>query len=383
MKIERPGSLSNMIRLSKSSISFEEKEAVMEVLEREFLGMGAEVLFFEEQLSIFFNRQTTCVVNGTAALHLALQALGIGPGDEVIVPSLTYLSSFQAISATGAKPVACDVSEDTLTMDYLDVEKRITKHSRALMPVHYAGGVGNIDKIYELAEKKNLRVVEDAAHAFGTSFKGNRVGSFGDIACFSFDGIKNITSGEGGCVVTNDQAILDRVMDDRLLGVKKDSEKRYSNQRSWEFDVTSQGWRYHMSNIMAAIGIQQLKKFEEKAEKRQKIAKHYDDLLQDNSRLKRLNLNYDEVVPHIYSLRVLGLAEKEELQKRLLEKNIQTGVHYFPNHLLSLYKNKFQKDLPVTNKIHEELISLPLHPDLSMEEIEYICDTLRMTIDEL
>ena len=285
-----------IIRLSKSCLKEGEKQAVMRVLNKEFLGMGEEVQIFEKRLSKFFGRPALCVVNGTAALHLALQASGISDGDEVLVPSITYIASFQAISATGASPVACDVEENFLCLDWTDAEKRITSKTKAIMPVHYSGGVGNLDKIYELAKSHNLRVIEDAAHAFGTSYKQRRVGGFGDIACFSFDGIKNITSGEGGCIVTEDKQVLDSVKDTRLLGVEKDSEKRYRGQRSWNFNVRQQGWRYHMSDIMAAIGIQQLERFDSIALKRQAIASQYTKKLDGHKMLKMINHNYDHVV---------------------------------------------------------------------------------------
>ena len=167
--------------------------------------MGEEVQAFERELTGFFGRQAVCVTNGTAALHLAVQGCGVGMGDEVLVPSLTYVACFQAISATGAVPVACDVDPQSFCLDWRDAEQRITAKTKAIMPVHYAGGVGDLDSIYALAQKAELRVIEDAAHAFGSSYQKRKVGSFGDIACFSFDGIKNITSGEGGCIVTDDQ----------------------------------------------------------------------------------------------------------------------------------------------------------------------------------
>ena len=170
--------------------------------------MGTQVGEFEKELSRFFGRPAICVSTGTAALQLALQALGVGQGDEVLVQSLTYVASFQAISATGATAVCCDVDPATITLDVCDVESKITSKTKAIMPVHYAGGVGELDAIYEVAKKYNLRVIEDAAHAFGSSHKSRLVGSYGDIACFSFDGIKNITSGEGGCIVTNDTDVI-------------------------------------------------------------------------------------------------------------------------------------------------------------------------------
>jgi len=251
-----------MIRLSKSVIGQDEIKAITRVLQDEFLGMGVEVQKFEEELSTFFGRETICVNSGTAALQLALQATDIKRGDEVLVQSLTFLATFQAISAIGAIPIPCEVYENTFTIDLEDAKSKITTKTKAIIPVHYASNVGNLDDIYEFANKYNLRIIEDAAHAFGTKYKNRRIGSFGDIACFSFDGIKNITSGEGGGVVSNDAAVIQKIKNLRLLGVENDSDNRYQNKRSWDFDVVEQGWRFHMSNIMAAIGRSQLKKFD-------------------------------------------------------------------------------------------------------------------------
>ena len=365
-----------MIRLSKSSIGEAEKQAVMGVLDREFLGMGEEVQQFEEVLTKFFGRPTVCVANGTAALQLALQAIGIGDSDEVLVQSLTYVSSFQAISATGAIPIACDVNSETLCLDWKDAEKRITSRTKAVMPVHFAGGVGALDGIYAFAANHGLRVIEDAAHAFGTEYQGKIVGGFGDIACFSFDGIKNITSGEGGCIVTEDEDVLQKVRNARLLGVENDTGKRFSGGRSWEFDVTAQGWRYHMSNIMAAIGLKQLKRFPEMAVKRQALANQYDSLFDNHVQIRPIMHDYETVVPHIYMVRINGLKNREALQTKLLEKGIQTGIHYQPNHWLSLYNKKKEDSLPVTEDVFPGLLTLPLHPDLSGKNVEFVSEAL-------
>lgn len=369
-----------VIRLSKSCLGDAEKRAVMGVLDREFLGMGAEVQQFEQALTEFFGRPSVCVVNGTAAVHLALQACGISPGDDVLVPSLTYVASFQAISATGAKPVACDVDPATMTLDWRDAGTRITTRTRAIMPVHYTGAVGDLEGIYTFSRRHGLRVIEDAAHAMGTTVQGRRVGSFGDIACFSFDGIKNITAGEGGCIVTDDPLVLQRVRDARLLGVEKDTQKRYTGQRSWEFDVTAQGWRYHMSNIMAAVGLTQLRRFDEFARIRRDRARLYDDLLRGHPRIRPLERDYDTVVPHIYVVRIEGLKDRKALQDRLLEQNIQTGVHYQPNHWLSLYRDPKAAPLPITESIYPTMLTLPLHFDLGAEDVAWVCDVLKQEI---
>ena len=372
-----PGNSDKLIRLSKSCLSAEEKAAVMGVLDRELLGMGAEVQQFEQTLSEFFGRPAVCVASGTAALQVALQAAGIGWGDEVLVPSLTYVASFQAISATGAKPVACDVRSDSLTLDWRDAEQRLTKRTKAIMPVHYSGGVRDLFEINSFAVRHGLRVIEDAAHAFGTVFQGQRVGSFGDIACFSFDGIKNITSGEGGCVVTSDVGILARVRDARLLGVEKDTEKRFAGQRSWDFDVTAQGWRYHMSNIMAAIGLEQMKRFPEMACVRQGLAQHYDQLLHGHPRISVMHHDYNTVVPHIYVVRIQGLTVRKALQESLQAQGVQTGVHYQPNHHLSFFSDPTAAPLPVTDLVYPEMLTLPLHADLTKQDVYYICNELK------
>lgn len=370
-----------LIRLSKSCLSGAERQEVMGVLEREYLGMGAEVKRFEAGLGAYIGRPVVCVVNGTAALHLALQACDLKPGDEVLVQSLTYVASFQAISATGAKPVACDVDPNTGTLDWRDAERRLTSRTKAVMPVHYTGGVGALDEIYAFADAHHLRVIEDAAHALGSTHRGRRVGSFGEVACFSFDGIKNITSGEGGCVVAGDETVLQRVRDARLLGVEKDTEKRYSGQRSWDFDVTDQGWRYHMSNLMAAIGLAQLRRFPEMAVARQNLARLYDNSLSGHSRIERFAHDYATVVPHIYVVRIRGLKDRKALQARLLEQGIETGVHYQPNHWLSYYRGPAAVLLPITDAMYPELLSLPLHPDLTEDNVQYVCDRFVAALD--
>ncbi len=363
------------IRLSKSCIGDAEKSAVLRVLEHEFLGMGTEVQNFESELTNFFGRPAVCVANGTAALQLALQAVGLNNGDEVLVQSLTYVASFQAISATGAKPIACDVDPLTLCIDLADAQTKLTENTKAIMPVHYGGAVGDLDGIYAFAKKNRLRVIEDAAHAFGSYHKSVKVGAVGDIACFSFDGIKNITSGEGGCIVTNDKKVLEKLRDIRLLGVQKDTDKRYKGKRSWEFDVLDQGWRYHMSNIMAAIGIKQLERFSELSEKRQAIAQYYDKLFHDIKTITTFNRDYTKVVPHIYVILLNDPDIRSEIQQKLEDIGIQTGIHYYPNHKLSVYKS-INFEISNVDAIFPRLLTLPLHPDLSFRDVEYVAQNL-------
>lgn len=365
------------IRLSKSCIGQEEIDAVTDVLHREYLGMGIDVHRFEDELKAFFGRDVTLVNTGTAALHLACQGIGLKEGDEVLVQSLTYVACFQAIRATGAIPVACEVTDDTLTIDLEDAERKLTPNTKAIMPVHYAGQVGELDAIYAFAKKHNLRVIEDASHGFGTYYKGRLVGSFGDVACISMDGIKNITSGEGGMIITDDPKVQKIVKDARLLSVQNDTDSRFKGTRTWLFDVDQPGWRYHMSNIMAAIGYTQLKKFPKFKEIRQRLAKIYQQELAGLEDIKLIPCNYDEVVPHIVVIRVTS-SKRDGLKEYLNENGVGTGMHYRPNHLLSLFAgNQDNNTLVHTDAIYEQLITLPLHPDLTEDDIHYICNLIK------
>lgn len=366
--------MSGKIRLSKSSITEAEKQAVLKVLDSEFLGMGVEVQKFEEEIKYFLSSDMdiVCVNTGTSALHLALSALGIGIGDEVLVPSLTYVASYQAISATGATPISCEIKEDTFFIDIEDAQNKITRNTKAIMPVHYASSSKGIDEVYTLAKKYKLRVVEDAAQAFACKRDDKLIGVDGDIICFSFDGIKNITSGEGGAILSDDKEFIQRVKDARLLGVEKDTEKRYNKERSWDFDVKHQGFRYHMSNIMAAIGMEQLKRIDNFRIKRQTIVKKYLKELDNVEEIEFLNFDYDELVSHIF---VIKIKNRDRLRAYLMNNNIECGVHYKPNHLLSKYKSSFS--LPVTEKIYKEILTLPCHSDLTLNEQNTVIKTIR------
>ena len=364
------------LRLSKSIIGQNEVNAVTKVLlEDGYLGMGAEVGRFEADIAAYLGvdqAHVVCVSTGTSALHLAVESV-VNPGEEVLVPSFTFLSSYQAISAARAIPVSCDIYEDSLTIDIEDAISKITDKTKAIMPVHYASNPASLDKVYELASKYNLRVIEDAAHAFGCSFRSKKIGSFGDIVCFSFDGIKNITSGEGGAIVTSDENVLSIVKDGRLLSIEKDSDKRYKGQRSWDFDSTRQGYRYHMSNIFAAIGRVQLKRLDnEFAPKRKILLNKYIELLGSNlDIIFQVQDPEADIVPHIFCIRVLN-EKREGLKSALEDSNVPTGIHYKPNHLLTYYGAGNIK-LPVTEKIYNEILTLPLHPEIEIIDVEQIC----------
>lgn len=361
----------DVVRVSGSDVGDRELDAIAGVFRRGYLGMGSEVVAFEDALATRFKRQVACVATGTAALQLAIQAAEIGPGDEVIVPTLTYVAACQAVSATGATPVLADVLPDTLTLDPSSVEQRITGRTRALLPTHYAGGIGQLSALYAIAERTGLRVIEDAAHAFGSSDGSGEVGSTGDVVCFSFDPIKNLTSGEGGCVVSNDESLISRVRDLRLLGVQGDSKARARETRLYEFDVVDQGWRFHMSNICAAIGLAQLETFPTRARQRQALAKTYNGEFANNRRITTLPWNFDEIVPHIYVIMLPQRAQRDWVRSRLAEARVQTGLHWLPNHRLTRFADAADR-FPVAEDAFERMLTLPLHTRLSQEDVRRI-----------
>jgi dTDP-4-amino-4,6-dideoxygalactose transaminase len=360
-----------MIHISRAVVGAAELEGMGRVMREDgYLGMGREVRAFEQELQEYLgggDRQVICLNSGTAALHLAVAAV-TDPGDEVLVQSLTFVATFQAISAAGAVPVACEVYPETATLDLEDAARRVTPRTRAVMPVHYASNPGDLEAMYGFARRYGLRVIEDAAHAFGCTYEGRKIGSFGDLACFSFDGIKNITSGEGGAVVTSDPGVIQAVQDARLLGVQRDTEKRYQGARSWEFDVQQQGYRYHLSNLFAAIGRVQLRRFEgEFKPRRLALARTYRGAFAGLGDVQLLHGDPGPIVPHIFPIRVLN-GKRDGLRQFLLDRGIECGIHYKPNHLLSLYGGGRER-LPVTERLYEELLTLPLHAALQDEEI--------------
>ncbi len=379
------------MRLSRSIVGEAEARAVARIIEEDgYLGMGAETRRFEEEVAVFLGVepwQVVSVNSGTAALHLAVFAAargGAGQGGdapEVLVPSLTFVASFQAVLAAGCVPVACDVLLETGTLDVADAERRLTPRTIAVMPVDYASNPWHLDETYAFARSHGLRVVEDAAHAFGCRHHGRKIGSFGDLVCFSFDGIKNITCGEGGCLVAFDRESARIAADARLLSVEGDTEKRFSGARSWDPDVKLPGWRYHMSNIMAAIGRTQLERLEsEFIPARRELASIYTERLQGLPGVALLRTDpRDFIVPHIMPVRILH-GRKDAVAAALQAEGIPTGVHYKPNHLLTLFGGG-REHLPATEELYAELVTLPLHPGLSAEDVESVCAALARALE--
>lgn len=356
------------IRLSSAYFGKEEADAVAKVLMTQVVNMGTEVKLFEEELHKFFGRSdanVTCVHSCTAALQLAIQACDIGAGDDVLVPTFTFVSTFQAVRANGAMPVPCDIDLDDGFIDLYDAESRLTSKTKAIIPVLFAGCSSKIEKVYQFAKSHNLKVIEDAAHCFGNENITDRDGIF----CFSFDPIKNISCGDGGCVLTTHTEITERLKDMRLLGVIGDTERRFQGKRSWNADVTELGWRLHMNNIAAAIGRTQLAKFPEIRMLRQRNASMYLKGLADIPEIQLFPINAKTAVPHIFPI-IVKNGRRDELQKYLDAAGIETGVQYKPNHLLSYFNRGYS--LPNAEKLYSEILSLPVHPLVTAADITYI-----------
>ena len=343
-----------------------------------WLGMGASTREFEERIAEFLgldDRHVVATNTGTSALHIALLAAGVGPGDEVITPSFNYVADHQAVRMTGADVVMCDIRDDNLGLDVDKAEALITDRTRAIIPLHFAGIPCDIESVYRLAGRHGLRVVEDAMHAFGTRVDGEMIGSHGDITCFSFDPVKIITSIDGGCVIVKDEQEMQRLQHMRLLGVDKDTTERYKNKRAWEYDVVSPGFRYHLTNIMASIGISQIKRVDEFIATRRKVCQAYSQAFASIDGLKVPATDFSAVSPFIYSLRVLG-GRRGELIAHLDRERIDTGIHFIPVHKHSYFSGARRGDMSVTEKVVEEVLTLPLHSNMNPEHVARVIDAI-------
>ncbi|MGQ0512026.1 MAG: DegT/DnrJ/EryC1/StrS family aminotransferase [Betaproteobacteria bacterium] len=339
-----------------------------------WLGMGAVTKEFEERIAAFLELKGRSVVatnTGTSALHIALLAAGVGPGDEVIVPSFNYVADHQAIRMAGAEPVMCDVRDADLGIDCAKAEKLVGKRTRAVIPLHFAGVPCDQAGVFRLARRHRLRVVEDAMHGFGTRIGGRRIGSYGDITCFSFDPVKVVTSIDGGCVVIPDGDMVRTLQRLRLLGVDKDTTERYKNKRAWDYDVVSAGFRYHLTNIMAAVGVSQIKRAGEFIATRQAVCRAYHEAFSGIAGLRLLQTDYRDVSPFIFSVRVLR-GRREKLIAHLDGLGIDAGIHFIPVHRHAQFAGCRQGDLSVTERAVEEVLTLPLHSNMRPESVRRV-----------
>jgi dTDP-4-amino-4,6-dideoxygalactose transaminase len=353
-------------------------KAVVDALADGWLGMGKLTQEFEACIASFLGleeRRVVAVNTGTSALHIALRLAGLVPGDEVITTSFNYVADHQAVRMCGAQPVMADIREDNLGIDVASAERMLSGRTRAILPLHFAGIPANLDEIYRLADAHGLRVVEDACHAFGTYSEGRRIGSFGDLTCFSFDPVKIVTSLDGGCVIVPDAESRDVLRLYRFLGVDKETHLRYQNARAWEYDVVSDGFRYHLNSISAAVGVSQMARIDEFIETRQASCSAYSAAFADLPWCRPVAMSFTGISPFIYSLRVLE-GHRAALIEHLAERGVATGIHFVPVHRHSHFKDCRVDALPVTERVCEEVVTLPLHSLMPSTTLERVIDAV-------
>jgi len=355
-----------------------EIDAAVASLKQGWLGMGASVGLFEQALQEYIgcqDRHVVAVNTGHSALHLAMMLIDLKPGDEVITPSFNNIADFQAILAVGARPVFCDIREDTLCIDIEKAELLIGPKTRAIIVMDYDCCMADHDAVADLAARHKLRVIHDAAHSLGSHYKGKKVGSFSDICMFSFDPVKTITCIDGGALVVNTESEVEELHQMRLIGMSQPATVMYANQRAWTYDVTRLGFRYHMANLHAAIGIAQLEKLNTISETRRSACILYNELLDSVEPVITPNSTFDGITPFLYYIRVPSI-QRQQLRDYLSEQGVDTGIHWQPGHWFSLLKDCKHGDLTVTEEVAEEILSLPLHSCMNHELIKHICSAI-------
>jgi perosamine synthetase len=356
------------IPVYQPSLTGNEKKYVNDCLDTTWISSkGKYVTEFEQKFAGFIGvNYATSVVNGTVAVHLALAALGLGSGDEVIVPTLTYIASVNAIKYTGAEPIFVDSIKETWQMDPEDIRGKITSNTKAILVVHLYGHPCEMDEILKIAKENDLYVIEDCAEAIGSMYKGKYVGTFGDISAFSFFGNKTITTGEGGMVVTNSPTLYERAAHLKGQGLAK-------NREYWH-DII--GYNYRMTNICAAIGLGQLEQVDKFIEKKRQVANWYIEGLK--GLLVEFNKSYGEVT-HTYwmcSILVDKVENRDLLREKLKEAGVETRPLFYPVHNMPMYSGRFRTH-PVAEEISLRGINLPSYPGLTREDVEYICDIIK------
>jgi dTDP-4-amino-4,6-dideoxygalactose transaminase len=370
------------IPLSDIDLGEEEIQKVTKVLKSKWLSMGPVTQRFEQEFAQCLRiEHALAVSSGTAALHIALKVLGVEPEDEVILPSLTFVATANAVLYCGAKPVFADVtSTEDFNVSPQDISERITARTKAIIVVHYGGYPCNMDAIMGAARKRGLRVIEDAAHAPGAEYGDRKLGTMGDIGCFSFFANKNMVTGEGGMVVTSDDSLADSVRIIRSHGMTTLTWDRHLGH-AHSYDVVDLGYNYRISEIESALGLVQLAKLEQNNEKRRKMTEEYRKQLED---LPWISIPFHtcQGKPSCHILPVL-LAEdisRERFIEHLKARGIQTSIYYPPIHLFSHYRRMFgfrEGMLPVTEFVGKHEVTLPLHPMMGEDDVDYIVDCIK------
>jgi dTDP-4-amino-4,6-dideoxygalactose transaminase len=373
------------IPFARADITQAEIDEVVDTLRSGWLTTGPKTMRFAEEFRTFIGaRHALPVSSGTAALHLGLLALGVGPGDEVITTTLTFVSTATTVLHVGARPVLVDVDARTLNIDPERVADAITPRTKAIVPVHFGGLPCDMTALERIARDHGLRILEDAAHAFPARSSGRRVGTIGDATAFSFYATKNLTTGEGGMLTTDDDAVASTVGSLTLHGMSRDAWKRYTGAGSWWYDVTAPGYKYNMADLQAAIGLHQLRRAEELMRKRRHVARAYLRHLAD---IPFLQLPVDappgdEHAWHLFPVRLRQDARigRDRLIIGLQERGVATSVHFIPVHMHSFYRDTLGYQVgtfPHAERAYACLISLPLHTGMTDEDIEYVATTIR------
>lgn len=363
-----------MITLFKPCMGEEEIRAVAEVIRSGWIGLGPVTAKFERKFAHYIgSRHCVALNSATSALDMSLKLLNIRDGDEVIVPSMTFVSTAHTVAYNHACPVFADVDRDSRNISFDEVQRRITKRTKAIIPVHYGGRPVDLDLLKQVAGR--IPIIEDAAHACGADYRGRKIGSHGNLACFSFQAVKNLAVGDGGAITTDNFEYVERAKRLRWLGINKGTWDRTAKDKSywWEYCVDEIGQKSHMNDLSASIGLIQLKKLDQMNARRREIKDLYNEGLKGIGEIE-LPLDDDEAFRsswHIYSILC---SRRDELGAFLQRKGVSTGVHYKPINLHKCYGRRAR--LPVSESLFASILSLPMYPDLTDSEVHYVIDCL-------
>jgi dTDP-4-amino-4,6-dideoxygalactose transaminase len=348
-----------------------------------WLTRGPKTLEFEKAFARYVGAEHAIAVNScTSGLHLALACFGIGPGDEVITTPLTFVATVNTILHTGARPVLVDIDPQTLNIDVTKIEQAITSRTKALVPVHMAGFPCDMDPIMDLAERFELKVLEDAAHGVYTQYKGRMIGSIGDATVFSFYATKNLVTGEGGMITTHDYSLAEKLRLWSSHGLSHGAWNRYTAQGSWYYEVLAPGYKYNMTDIQASLGLSQLEKLDRMQKRREEIARCYNEAFAD---CPAVDLPFDSLdVRHAWHLYVIKLKKREgrldrdSFIEKLKHKGVGSSVHFIPVHYHPYHREYFAgMSYPVVEEVFESIVSLPLYPKMSDGDVERVIQAVR------
>jgi len=370
-----------LIRVSKPTIGREEIKEVVDTLKSGWMTAGPKVAKFEEKLAAYLGvKYVIATTSCTAAFHLTLKALGVGLNDEVITPSLTYTSIGNVLLNLGAIPVFADVKADTLTLDPAGVERKITRKTKVIIPVDYAGLPSEIAKIKKIARSRGIVVIQDAATSLGADYKGKKVGAISDFTCFSFYATKNITTTEGGAVSTNDTKLAEKIRLLSKLGVNSSAWKRHGSRASWFFEVIEPGLKYYMNDVQAAVGLPQLEKLPGFIGRRRSIAKRYYTELREVRIIRSPYPKYPaDHTWNFYPISVNEGLERNKFMEEMENLGVASSVYYIPLHHHPIFQKILPRNfsLPVTEKIFSQICTLPLYPGLTDGQVNKVIRVVR------